>query len=221
MRKRPVPAGSRAWKNRRMKSKLLLSLLLATVAGAASADAFIVPSEKGTTSDEAKLAASHKGGTCMYGDKAVQLGDTVIMAESNIVLVCASAPQGPVFYPLSAAGAAQVVKANGAALRQGDRFACSPSVPHPGVVIANTQLLTCAVDHDVKSKAISAPAILAGTKLVGSVQGHKVTWSRIISAVGDSIELDAKDGAFMASEVQSKTIPRTLTVHVMRDLAFN
>jgi hypothetical protein len=94
-----------------MKSKLLLSLILATVAGAASADTFIVPSEKGTTSDEPKLAASHKAGTCVYGDKAVQLGDTVIMAESNIVLVCANAPQGPVFYPLSSAGATQVVKA--------------------------------------------------------------------------------------------------------------
>jgi hypothetical protein len=35
-----------------MKSKLLLSLLLATVAGAASADTFVVSSEKGTTSDE-------------------------------------------------------------------------------------------------------------------------------------------------------------------------
>ncbi len=92
-----------------MKSKLLLSLLLATVAGAASADTFVVSSEKGTTSDKAKLAASHNAGTCEYGDKAVKLGDTLIMAESNIVLVCASAPQGAVFYPLSSAGAAQVV----------------------------------------------------------------------------------------------------------------
>lgn len=94
-----------------MKSKLLLSILLAAVTGAAIADTFIVSSDKGTTSDEPKLAAPHKGGTCVYGDKAVQLGDTVIMAESNIVLVCASAPQGAVFYPLSSAGAAQVVKA--------------------------------------------------------------------------------------------------------------
>lgn len=94
-----------------MKSKLLLSFLLATIAGAASADTFIVPSEKGMTSDEPTLAVSHKGGTCLYGDKAVQLGDTVIMTESKIVLVCANAPQGPVFYPLSSAGAAQVVKA--------------------------------------------------------------------------------------------------------------
>jgi len=94
-----------------MKSKLLLSLLLATVASTASADTFVVSSEKGTTSDEPKLAASHKAATCMYGDKAVQLGDTLIMAESNIVLVCASAPQGAVFYPLPPVGAAQVVKA--------------------------------------------------------------------------------------------------------------
>lgn len=40
MRKRPVPDGGRAWKNRKMKSKLLLSLLLATVASAASAQVF-------------------------------------------------------------------------------------------------------------------------------------------------------------------------------------
>jgi len=93
-----------------MKSKLLLSLLLATVAGAASADTYVVSTDKGTTSDEPRLAASQSVGTCVYGDKAVQLGDTVIMAESKIVLVCANAPQGPVFYPLSSAGAAQVVK---------------------------------------------------------------------------------------------------------------
>lgn len=94
-----------------MKSKLLLSLIFATVAGAASADTFIVSSEKGTTSDEPKLATSHKGGTCVYGDKAVKLGDLVIMAESNIVLVCASAPQGSVFYPLAASAAQRVVGA--------------------------------------------------------------------------------------------------------------
>jgi hypothetical protein len=92
-----------------MKSKLLLSLLLVTIAGAAGADTFIVPSEKGTTSDEPKLVASHKGGTCVYGDKEVQLGDTVIMAESEIVLVCANAPQGPVFYPLSSVSAKKVM----------------------------------------------------------------------------------------------------------------
>lgn len=37
--------------------------------------------------------------------------DTVVMAESDVVLVCASAPQGPVFYPLSSVSAAQVMKA--------------------------------------------------------------------------------------------------------------
>lgn len=94
-----------------MKKNLLMSILLAAVATTAIADTFVVSSDKGTSSDEPKLAASHGAGACMYADKAVQLGDTVIMDESKIVLVCASAPQGPVFYPLSSAGAAQVVKA--------------------------------------------------------------------------------------------------------------
>lgn len=94
-----------------MKSKLLLSLLLATVAGAASADTYVVSSDKGTSSDEPKLAASHSVGTCVYGDKAVQLGDTVIMAESNIVLVCANASQGPVFYPLASSVTQRVIAA--------------------------------------------------------------------------------------------------------------
>lgn len=104
---RPVAAFGR----KIVKSKLLLSVLLAAIASAATADTFIVSSDKGTTSDEPKLATAHTKGTCLYGDKAVQLGDTLIMAESNIVLVCANAPQGPVFYPLSSTSAAQVMKA--------------------------------------------------------------------------------------------------------------
>lgn len=94
-----------------MKKNLLMSILLAAVATTAIADTFVVSCDKTTSSDEPKLAASHSAGACVYADKAVQLGDTVIMAEANIVLVCANAPQGPVFYPLSSAGATQVVKA--------------------------------------------------------------------------------------------------------------
>jgi hypothetical protein len=93
-----------------MKKNLLMSILLAAVATTAIADTFVISSEKGTSSDEPNLAASHGAGACLYADKAVQLGDTIIMDDSKIVLVCANAPRGPVFYPLSSAGAAQVVK---------------------------------------------------------------------------------------------------------------
>jgi hypothetical protein len=95
-----------------MKKNLLMSILVATVAATALADTFVVPADKGTSSDEPQLAASHGAGSCMYADKPIKLGDTVIvMGESRIVLVCANASHGPVFYPLSSAGAAQVVKA--------------------------------------------------------------------------------------------------------------
>lgn len=94
-----------------MKKNLLMSILLATVATTAIADIFVVSSDKGTSSDEPKLAVSHGAGAFVYADRAVQLGDTVIMAELEIVMVCANAPQDPVFYRLSPAGAAQVVQA--------------------------------------------------------------------------------------------------------------
>jgi hypothetical protein len=107
--------------------------------------------------------------------------------------------------------------APGAIPRQGDKFECSPLIP--GATVALTQLLTCMVDHDVKSKIAKAPAIQKASKLVGSVLGQKVTWSRIISVAGDSIELDAKNAGVIVSELQGKTVPHTLTVHVMHDLA--
>lgn len=109
--------------------------------------------------------------------------------------------------------------APGAFLLQGDKFACSPEIP--GAAVANTQLLTCMVDHDFKSEAAKAPAIRRATKLVGSVHGQKVTWARIISNAGESIELDVKGDPVIASELKGTAIPRTLTVHVMRDLALN
>jgi hypothetical protein len=106
-----------------------------------------------------------------------------------------------------------------AGLLLGDKFACSPTTP--GATTANTDLLTCMVDHDVKSKAANAPAIQAASKLVGRVQGQKVTWSRLVSPAGISVELDAKKSDVMASELVGNTIPHTLTVHVIRDLASN
>jgi hypothetical protein len=107
--------------------------------------------------------------------------------------------------------------AHGAILLQGDKFTCSPEIP--GAAVANVQLLTCMVDHDVKSRTAKAPAIERASKLVGSVQGEKVTWSHIVSVAGISIELDTKNSAVMVSELQGKAVPRTLTVHVVRDLA--
>lgn len=59
--------------------------------------------------------------------------------------------------------------APGAILMQDDKFACSPLIP--GATVANIQLLTCIVDHDVKSKTAKAPAIQKAGKLIGSVQG--------------------------------------------------
>jgi hypothetical protein len=92
-----------------MKSKLLIAVLLTSAVSTAIADTYVVSTDKGTSSDEPKLAAAHDAGTCVYGDKSVKLGDTIIMTGSNMVLVCASAPQGSVFYPLSPAGAQRVV----------------------------------------------------------------------------------------------------------------
>lgn len=41
--------------------------------------------------------------------------------------------------------------APGAILLKGDKFMCSPKIP--GTAVASVQLLTCMVDHDVKSTA--------------------------------------------------------------------
>lgn len=94
-----------------MAKNLLILILLAAVVTMATADAFVVSSDRGPSSDQPMLAVSHGAGACVYVDKAVQLGDTVIMADLDIVLVCANSPQGAVFYPLSPAGAAQVAEA--------------------------------------------------------------------------------------------------------------
>jgi len=102
------------------------------------------------------------------------------------------------------------------ALLQGYKFQCAPT--NPDADVSKTALLTCLVKHDAKQKL---PAILDSGKLVGSVHGKKVTWERVISAAGESVELDAKGGPVMASELPGKAVPRALSVHVMRDLALN
>ena len=94
-----------------MKKNLLMSILLAAVATTATADTFVVSSDKGTSSDDPKLAVSHGVGACVYADKAVQPRDTLVMAEMNIVLVCVKSLHGSVFYPLSPFGAAEVIEA--------------------------------------------------------------------------------------------------------------
>jgi 3-isopropylmalate dehydratase small subunit len=106
-------------------------------------------------------------------------------------------------------------------LVSGDKFTCLPSMPQAGVVVADIQLLTCLVAEDVKSKFSQNPAIQKSTKLIGSVQGQKVTWSSIVTVDGLSVQLDAKAGDVMMSQVEGATIPDTLTVHVMRNLVFN
>ncbi len=93
-----------------MKSNLLIAALLGLAASTAVANSYVVTSDKGT-SNEPRLAAKHNTGNCVYADRVVNLGDTVIMQDQEIVLVCASAPQGAVFYPLSSAGAERAIQA--------------------------------------------------------------------------------------------------------------
>ena len=54
---------------------------------------------------------------CVYADKAVKLGETLLVVQ-NVVLVCASGPHGPVLYqlapndPLAQYGVHRVLTAN-------------------------------------------------------------------------------------------------------------
>lgn len=91
-----------------MKLKLLIAALLTAAVSTAIADTYVVGSDKGTSSDEPKLASAHSSGGCVYADKTVKPGDTIVIDGADTVLVCAGAPQGPVFYPLSASGAERV-----------------------------------------------------------------------------------------------------------------
>lgn len=58
----------------------------------------------------ATLLSTPISGGCVYADKAVKLGETLVV-DQDVVLVCASAPQGAVFYPLAQDGVQRVLKA--------------------------------------------------------------------------------------------------------------
>lgn len=93
-----------------MKLKLIPALALIAAASTATANTYVVSPESAPSSDEPKLSVAHPGGaSCVYADKLVAVGDTIIIEGPDTVLVCANASQGAVFYPLSAAGAQRVV----------------------------------------------------------------------------------------------------------------
>jgi len=93
-----------------MKQKLIAALVLIAAASTATANTYVVSSESDTASDAPKLSVAHPAGaSCVYADKSVAVGDTIIIEGANTVLVCANASQGAVFYPLAAAGAQRVV----------------------------------------------------------------------------------------------------------------
>jgi hypothetical protein len=93
-----------------MKQKLLAAVILVAAASTAMADTYLVSDANGTSSDTPKLMAAHAVvGACVYGDKSVNVGDTVVVDGAAAVLVCASSPQGAVFYSLSESGAKRVV----------------------------------------------------------------------------------------------------------------
>lgn len=91
-----------------MKQKLIAALTLIAAVSSAAANTYVVSAEG---DDTPKLSATHLAGSgCMYADKAVAVGDTLVIEGTETVLVCANAAQGTVFYPLSAAGGRRVVK---------------------------------------------------------------------------------------------------------------
>lgn len=93
-----------------MKQKLITAFILVTAAASATANTYVVSPSSGTSNDAPKLSVTHSAGaSCVYADTAVAVGDTIIIEGADTVLVCATAPQGAVFYPLSAPGAQRVV----------------------------------------------------------------------------------------------------------------
>lgn len=93
-----------------MKQNLLALILPVVVASNATADTYLVSDMNGTSSDAPKVVAAHAArGACAYGDKSVNIGDTVVVEGTDVVLVCASGQQSAVFYPLSQSGAKQVI----------------------------------------------------------------------------------------------------------------
>lgn len=92
-----------------MKSKLLIATLLTAAMSTALADTYVVASDERGSSDVPKLVQAHDASKCVYGDKAVKLGDTLIVEGTTTVMVCASGPQGAVFYLLSQEPAQRVI----------------------------------------------------------------------------------------------------------------
>lgn len=93
-----------------MKKIFMIVAILTASVSTAIAHTYVVPSEKGPSYDEPTLVAAHVSSACVYADKAVKLGDTLVV-DQDIVLVCASAPHGAVFYPLSQDGVRRVLAA--------------------------------------------------------------------------------------------------------------
>ncbi len=120
------------------------------------------------------------------------------------------------------ASAESVAGSSNLALLKGDTFKCTLLMPRPGVAVANTEFLTCTIDPNIKTRAGGNPLIQVQDKLIGRVHGQKVIWSSIVTAAGKIINLDTDPGSeLLASSVHATTLPSTLTVHVIRDLAFN
>ena len=95
-----------------MKWNLLIATLLTAAMSTAFADTYVVASDNGSSNDTPKLKAAHgAAGACVYGDKSVKLGDTIITDGSGIVMVCASGTRGGVFHLLSHDGAQRVIAA--------------------------------------------------------------------------------------------------------------
>lgn len=91
-----------------MKLKLLGASLLFMASAAAIADTYVTVIDNGTSSGEPTLATTRAAGSCVYADKSLKPGDTIVLSGSEIVLVCATAPQGAVFYSLAPDGAQRV-----------------------------------------------------------------------------------------------------------------
>ncbi|SIR88257.1 hypothetical protein SAMN05880566_13328 [Janthinobacterium sp. TND4EL3] len=91
-----------------MKMKLLTTTLLTVCMSTAIADTYVVETVNGTSSDYPKLAAAHDASKCVYADKVVKLGDTLVV-DQDVVLVCTSASHGAVFYPLAQDGMKRVL----------------------------------------------------------------------------------------------------------------
>lgn len=95
-----------------MKSKLLIASFLTIAVATSNAHTHPAVSDKGNSAPNAVPVALPSAGECLYANKAIKLGDTLIVSESNIVLVCASGMRGPVFYSLAPEAVKRVIAAS-------------------------------------------------------------------------------------------------------------